>query len=155
MSAESLPIPSANTNLSTSSLSSDPSSLPVWDRLTTWASDNKAVVYTIAGVAVVISGAGVAYYLSDSRKTSSVDEKKRLSKKERRRAKQEKEEKKTQPEARAIPEQPKDSMWLSSPIQPDMLTALQQKIERPPSSQIHWKAYPRLMNLQSRHYQNR
>lgn len=35
----------------------------VWDRLTTWASDNKAVVYTVAGVAVVVTGAGVAYYL--------------------------------------------------------------------------------------------
>ena len=38
----------------------------VWDRITTWASENKAVVYTIAGVAVVVSGAGVAYYLLDS-----------------------------------------------------------------------------------------
>lgn len=38
----------------------------VWDRITTWASENKAVVYTIAGVAIVVSGAGVAYYLLDS-----------------------------------------------------------------------------------------
>ena len=41
-----------------------PSSL--WDRITTWASENKAVVYTIAGVAIVVTGAGVAYYLTDS-----------------------------------------------------------------------------------------
>lgn len=38
----------------------------LWDRVSTWASDNKAVVYTIAGVAVVVSGAGVAYYLTDA-----------------------------------------------------------------------------------------
>jgi len=38
----------------------------VWDRITTWASENKAVVYTIAGVAIVVTGAGVAYYLTDS-----------------------------------------------------------------------------------------
>ena len=45
--------------------SSTPSS-SVWDRITTWASENKAVVYTIAGVAVIVTGAGVAYYLTDS-----------------------------------------------------------------------------------------
>jgi len=44
--------------------STPPSS--VWDRISTWASENKAVVYTIAGVAIVVSGAGVAYYLTDS-----------------------------------------------------------------------------------------
>lgn len=38
----------------------------VWDRISAWASENKAVVYTIAGVAVVVTGAGVAYYLTDS-----------------------------------------------------------------------------------------
>ena len=44
---------------------STPSS-SVWDRMTTWASENKAVVYTIAGIAVVVTGAGVAYYFTDS-----------------------------------------------------------------------------------------
>lgn len=38
----------------------------LWDRVSTWASENKAVVYTIAGVAIVVSGAGVAYYLTDT-----------------------------------------------------------------------------------------
>jgi mitochondrial import receptor subunit TOM70 len=37
-----------------------------WDRISTWASENKVVVYTIAGVAIVVTGAGVAYYLTDS-----------------------------------------------------------------------------------------
>lgn len=36
----------------------------VWDRITSWASENKAVVYTVAGVAVVATGAGVVYYLN-------------------------------------------------------------------------------------------
>jgi import receptor subunit TOM70 len=44
--------------------STPPSS--VWDRISTWASENKAVVYTIAGVAIVVTGAGVAYYLTDT-----------------------------------------------------------------------------------------
>ena len=44
--------------------STPPSS--VWDRISTWASEHKAVVYTIAGVAVVVTGAGVAYYLTES-----------------------------------------------------------------------------------------
>lgn len=47
-----------------------PTAIPVdassglWDRLTSWASENKAVVYTIAGVAFVVTGAGVVYYLN-------------------------------------------------------------------------------------------
>ncbi|KAL3424297.1 mitochondrial precursor proteins import receptor [Phlyctema vagabunda] len=66
----------------------------VWDRVTSWASENKAVVYTIAGVAVVVTGAGVAYYLTDSKtSTSSRDEKdtpKKSAKKDRRKKKEEK-----------------------------------------------------------------
>lgn len=46
--------------------SSSTQSSSVWDRISTWAAENKAVVYTIAGVAVVVTGAGVAYYLTDS-----------------------------------------------------------------------------------------
>lgn len=36
------------------------------DRISAWVSENKAVVYTIAGVAVVVTGAGAVYYLSDT-----------------------------------------------------------------------------------------
>lgn len=35
----------------------------VWDRITDWATENKTIVYTIAGVTVVVSGAGLVYYL--------------------------------------------------------------------------------------------
>ena len=64
------------------------------DRLSQWASENRAVVYTVAGVAVVVTGAGVYYYANSSKSSSSespADEKKRASKKERRKAKKEKE----------------------------------------------------------------
>lgn len=43
------------------------SSSTLWDRLSSWISDNKAVVYTIAGVAVVVTGAGAVYYLNSVR----------------------------------------------------------------------------------------
>ena len=111
MSNQAVPIRPSQSNFSSTSASSDASSLPIWDRLSTWAAENKAVVYTIAGVAVVVSGAGVAYYLSDSRKGSkdaAADEKRKLSKKERRKAKQEKEREKTQLDIQTVPEQVKD-----------------------------------------------
>ena len=44
-----------------------PSSPSIWERVSTWASENKAVAYTIAGTVVVVTGAGVVYYLSESR----------------------------------------------------------------------------------------
>src|SRR5271154_1171578 len=75
----------------TSSTTTPPSS--IWDRITTWASENKPVAYTIAGTVVVITGAGVVYYLSESRRKKLVaptDKKK--SKKERRNEKKKAEE---------------------------------------------------------------
>jgi import receptor subunit TOM70 len=43
----------------------EPSS-SLWDRVTTWASEHKAAVYSIAGVTLVATGAGIYYYTSDS-----------------------------------------------------------------------------------------
>lgn len=60
-------------------------SASVWERITTWASDNKAVVYTIAGVAVVVTGAGAVYYYNSSPKSDTTP---KLSKKERRKRKE-------------------------------------------------------------------
>ena len=76
-----------------SSLSTESAaSSSIWDKISTWASEHKAVVYTVAGVAVVVSATGAIYYLSDSRAAHHPGhEKKRPSKKERRKAKQEKE----------------------------------------------------------------
>ncbi|RFU74057.1 mitochondrial outer membrane 72k [Trichoderma arundinaceum] len=63
----------------------DANSSSTWDRISSWVSENKAVVYTIAGVAVVVTGAGVVYYLnSDSKSDASP----KLSKKERRKRKE-------------------------------------------------------------------
>ncbi|KAG6266954.1 TOM (translocase of outer membrane) complex component [Claviceps purpurea] len=58
-----------------------------WDRLTSWVSENKAAVYTIAGVAVVVTGAGAVYYLNSDSKSKSESAPK-LSKKERRKRKE-------------------------------------------------------------------
>ena len=57
----SAPAPSIPAGTPAAAIPADPS---LWDRISTWASENKAVVYTIAGVAVVVTGAGVAYYLN-------------------------------------------------------------------------------------------
>jgi mitochondrial import receptor subunit TOM70 len=65
-----------------------PSSL--WDRVSTWVSENKVAAYTIAGTVVVVTGAGAIYYLSDSKKPAPTEKKK--SKKERRKEKKEAEE---------------------------------------------------------------
>ena len=43
-----------------------PADSSLWDRISTWVSENKAVVYTIAGVAVVVTGAGAVYYVRSS-----------------------------------------------------------------------------------------
>ncbi|KAG5287242.1 s import receptor [Histoplasma ohiense] len=91
-----LPVPSHNAAaFNTPSLQAQPSS-SVWDRISTWASENKTIVCTIAGVAVVITSAGFAYYLTDSgRSTASTQPaEKRKSKKERRREKKKAEEEK-------------------------------------------------------------
>lgn len=79
--------PFRSVNLDTSSFSSAATSSPsFWDRVSTWASENKAAVYTIAGVAVVVTGAGVVYYLQDGKAHAGAEER-RASKKERRKAK--------------------------------------------------------------------
>ncbi|ODA83701.1 hypothetical protein RJ55_02216 [Drechmeria coniospora] len=57
-----------------------------WDRITSWVSENKAVVYTIAGVAVAVTGAGVVYYLNSDLTKPTPSPK--LSKKERRKRKE-------------------------------------------------------------------
>lgn len=63
----------------------------LWDRITGWCAENKATVYTIAGITVVVTAAGAVYYFSDSTsKTSdpaSADKKK--AKKDKRKAKKE------------------------------------------------------------------
>lgn len=60
----------------------------LWDRVSTWVSDNKAVAYTIAGTVVVVTGAGAVYYFSTQKGGAfSEPSEKRKSKKERRKEK--------------------------------------------------------------------
>jgi import receptor subunit TOM70 len=37
-----------------------------YDRITSWASEHKAAVYTIAGITLVATGAGIYYYTSET-----------------------------------------------------------------------------------------
>ncbi|ETN38141.1 uncharacterized protein HMPREF1541_07765 [Cyphellophora europaea CBS 101466] len=62
----------------------------LWDRVTTWVSENKVAAYTIAGTVVVVTSAGAIYYFSDSQKPAPSE--KRKSKKERRKEKKDAEE---------------------------------------------------------------
>ncbi|GFF32618.1 mitochondrial import receptor subunit tom-70 [Aspergillus udagawae] len=96
MSSESpLPQPVKNVVVDTASLPAS-SSASVWDRISKWVSENKALVYTIAGVAVVVTSAGVVYYLSDSGRTvpAPAPTEKKKSKNQRRKEKKKAEEEK-------------------------------------------------------------
>ncbi|KAI9735826.1 MAG: TOM (translocase of outer membrane) complex component [Cirrosporium novae-zelandiae] len=94
MSNNSKPVPSIPQVSVHSSSVPTSSSGSVLDRISSWASEHKAVVYTIAGVAVVVTGAGVVYYLRDTGSDSKVSggtgasEDKKKSKKERRKEKE-------------------------------------------------------------------
>lgn len=81
--------PAQNVVIDTSSLSASSSS-SVWDRISNWVSENKAVVYTVAGIAVVVTG-GTVFYLSSQPQEPAVPKK---SKKERRKEKKKAEEEK-------------------------------------------------------------
>lgn len=123
MSEVSIPI-----NTASSAGQSSPSSL--WDRLTTWASENKVVVYTVAGTAVVVTGAGVVYYLSTSKNPSggaSISAEKRKSKKERRK------EKKAAGEGKSVPDGVRNEApgMLLVKLQPRLLTMQQQPLRLP------------------------
>lgn len=91
MSAQPIPgPPGQGLNLDSVPITSAAGNSSLWDRVTTWASENKAVIYTVAGVAVVVSGAGVVYYLRDTQKNQTTSPRK-ISKKEKRKAKKDKE----------------------------------------------------------------
>jgi import receptor subunit TOM70 len=66
MATPTLPVPPTPLRGSSPQFTAPAPSSSVWDRISTWASENKAVVYTVAGIAIVVTGAGVAYYITDS-----------------------------------------------------------------------------------------
>jgi import receptor subunit TOM70 len=59
-----------------------------WDKLTNWASENKAVVYTIGAAAVVVTAAGVIYYVSGSSSPSPAEASRTAKNKEKKKAKE-------------------------------------------------------------------
>ncbi|GAW16250.1 hypothetical protein ANO14919_056730 [Xylariales sp. No.14919] len=91
----------------------------VWDRLTNWASENKALVYTIAGVAVVVTGAGVVYYLNGDATPKGPTQPK-LSKKERRKRKEAERQAEAAEKSAPAPEQPKPAAVESADELPDI-----------------------------------
>ncbi|KAK3214414.1 hypothetical protein GRF29_19g73426 [Pseudopithomyces chartarum] len=81
----------------------------LWDRISTWASENKGVVYTVAGLTLVVSAGGVIYYLTDDKKDASAPSpsaNKKKAKREKRRAK-ERAEKEAAKEQEASAAEPK------------------------------------------------
>lgn len=96
----------------------------LWDRVSTWVAENKAVAYTIAGTVVVITAAGTVYYLSDSRRTAASTEK-RKSKKERRKEKQEaREAEQSKEQIKLQDEEAGKSTIFSSDLEPLLIDTL-------------------------------
>ncbi|KAF2704717.1 mitochondrial precursor protein [Pleomassaria siparia CBS 279.74] len=63
----------------------------LWDRISTWASEHKGAVYTIAGLTLVVGAGGAIYYLTDNKTAAgggSAAANKRKSKRDRRKAKE-------------------------------------------------------------------
>ena len=102
MSAETPAVPESAKNVVLDTSASSSTSL--WDRISKWVSENKALVYTVAGVAVVVTSAGVVYYLNDSSKSTkkpvSPSTEKKKSKSQRRKEKKAEEERKAKSAAR-------------------------------------------------------
>ncbi|SZF06235.1 unnamed protein product [Blumeria hordei] len=95
------------------------SALPsTWGRISSWASENKAVVYTVAGIAIVVTGAGVAYYLTDSQ-ASLPSSPKKYNKKDKRR-KREDAKKTVDGTKESLEPQPKASVAESSAELPEI-----------------------------------
>ena len=84
----------------------EPGTSSLWDRLSNWASENKGVVYTIAGVTLVVGAGGAIYYLSSNDSTSDGSaaasaSNKRKKQRDRKRAKERAEKEATKEEPKA------------------------------------------------------
>jgi import receptor subunit TOM70 len=63
----------------------------LWDRISTWASENKGTVYAIAGITLVVGAGGAIYYLNSNDEASapgSTSSSKRKKQRERKKAKE-------------------------------------------------------------------
>jgi import receptor subunit TOM70 len=66
------PIPQPSlVEIDPAAFTSTASSSSLWDRISSWASEHKAIVYTIAGATLVVTAAGVYYYVSDVEQSSN------------------------------------------------------------------------------------
>lgn len=74
--------------IDTSSLSNSSSS-SLWDRVSNWASDNKAAVYTIAGVTVVVSAGAIYYFNSQPAQSDEATAERKKARKDKKKAKKE------------------------------------------------------------------
>jgi import receptor subunit TOM70 len=81
----------------------EPGANSLWDRLSNWASENKGVVYTVAGITLVAGAGGAIYYFSDARQDANTAAgNKRKKQRDRKRAK-ERAEKDTSPQTEERP----------------------------------------------------
>lgn len=126
------------------------SSSSLWDRMSIWASENKAVAYTIAGTVVVVTGAGVVYYLSESSKKTSVSTEKRKSKKERRKEKKQAEEAAAAEKAGIKLKDEEAGVYLAF-LEVLLGVLMEQPLRHRRPSLLQWKPkmnFPRSLNLQ-------
>lgn len=88
MSANAAPLPSSPGPFPVELPPQGTSSL--WDRISSWASDHKGVVYTVAGLTLVVGAGGAIYYFSDDKKDASTTtpSSKRKNKRDRKKAKE-------------------------------------------------------------------
>ena len=81
--------PSVIDHSSITNAASSTSSSSLWDRISSWASDNKATVYTIAGVTVVVSAGAIYYFNSQPAPVDEAAAERKKAKKDKKRAKKE------------------------------------------------------------------
>jgi import receptor subunit TOM70 len=92
----------------------------LWDRISSWASEHKGVVYTVAGLTLVVGAGGAIYYLTDDKKDASApspSSNKKKTKRDKRRAKE-----------RAEKEAAKEQDTAAEPKQPSVAPAVEDEL---------------------------
>jgi import receptor subunit TOM70 len=118
MSADAAPIPNSPGPFPIEIPQTGSSSL--WDRISTWASENKGTVYAIAGVTLVVGAGGAIYYLRDSNRDTGAPgaaSSKRKKARDRKKAKERAEREAAKDEEKA---EPKKASAVSEDELPDV-----------------------------------
>jgi mitochondrial import receptor subunit TOM70 len=130
------PSPNSAPSVTIDSSTFSSSSSSIWGRISQWTSDNRALVYTIAGIVVVVTGAGAVYYYSlTGQGEAPAPVEKVKGKKDRR-----KEKKKAEEGRKAKEDKIPDGEWMAIPhlenTEPYNLRQLpeptKRKVEEPP-----------------------